>query len=931
MRSLIALRILPLVLFPILLAGFALAQDKKKGEEEDKKPKVKKPISEEEDTPKPKKPISEEEDPKGKAKKPISEEEDPKVKPKKPISEDEDPKGKPKKPPTETEDPKKPRKTISDDEVNLEQEAAQTKHKELATIYRRLSFAHDEMLHKRDGMLNIEPLANYLGDRSNANKLSYKQFVAPNKLGNATFEAAAGEVVKVNHFEEIAIKEAKDILLRDWEKLPPNSESYLSRLDQLVAADKILTFASKFHESARDQKRRVGPEWDAVRKRLREALIDVLADELRATADAGLNNPAMAARSSDLAFRLGDNFTDSLKALREVTLWKLNQSNRKIDERDEDYFAAAKTFKRLQEQFSRAEPKEFDSLRDKLRLRAQAHFDEAKKLAAAPEGKSAALRQAEMAKEIYADIPGLGEFMQELARDFRMLVVGVRRLPERMSPALAMTDSERWAVEMLFESLVQSVPDSVVGQRFRTQLAAQPPRIVPLGREFELIHDAVWVGQNGVVEPVNAEAVKETLRLLHQSKGLPVAEGVDLLQPLLVQDPFRFTLRLERSCIEPLLPMSFKIQPGQRLSKSAQGLQDEEFARNPIGTGPFVYHGRKVEDGREYAVFKANPEFGKRAGLFGLPRIQEIRFVVPPADPAADLRNGKIDLMLDVPTAEMVRLRSPEHGLARIVSEHNPPNRRIWLLAVNHRKPVLGGDTGKPLRRALAHAVDREAILRDVFRAGTLHHSALNGPFPNGTWAVPDAAPKLFRPEHAEQFGKQTKLSEALKLHFVDEPLSAAACRLIKQQVEKLGVSINIELAPQSPADFYKSVMLEHKYDLAYLPFDFANDTYWIGGLLDPEAKERGERNYMGYTPDRSLAQLLTKMRTKRDFLDPINGLRRQMQQFYTLFNEPMPFVPLWQLDFHLLINGNLSTVPIPAQLDPQSIFSQVEEWRVNR
>lgn len=917
--SLAVRRLLPLLLFPILLAGLALAQDKKKtGEKEDVKPKLKKPLSEEED-------------PKVKPKKPIKEEEDPKTKPKKkPITEDEDPKSKPKKPPSETEDSKKPRKPIADDaDVDLAKEAERTKHKELAAIFRRLSFAHDEMQHKQDGLLNIEPLANYIGDRSNSSKISYRQFVAPNKLGTATYQAGSGEVVKVNHFEEIAVKEAKDILLRDWEKLPPGSESYLSRLDQLVAADKILTFVLKFHDAARAQKKRVGGEWDGVRQRMREALIDVLADELTVTAEAGLNDRTMKVRAADLAFRLGDSFTDSLKAQREVVLWKLNQSNRKIEERDEEYFAAAKTFKRLQDQFSRAEAKEFDSLRDRLRERARAHFDEAKRLAGMPDGKSAALRQAEMSKEIYADLPGLGDFMQELARDFRLIVVGVKRLPERMSPALAFTNSERWAVEMLFESLVQPVPDSVVGHRFRNQLSAQPPRIVPLGREFELIKDAVWVSPNSPPEPVNAEAVKETLRLLHQGKGLPASDGVDLLQPLLVQDPYRFTLRLERSCIEPLLPMTFKIQPGHRLAKSAQGLLDEEFARNPVGTGPFVYHGRRVEDGREYAVFKANTEYGKRAGLFGFPRIQEIRFVVPTADVAADLRNGKIDLMLDVPTAEMVRLRAPEHGLARTIKEYSLASRRIWLLAVNHNRPALGGEPGKPLRRAIAHAIDREGILRDVFKAGTLHHSILSGPFPNGTWATPESPPSLYRLEHAETFAKQAKIPEQLVLRFVDDPSANAACQLIKQQLGKVG--IRVELAGHSPADFYKTVMLEHNYDLAYVPFDFANEMYWIGGLLDPDAKDRGERNFMEYTPERSLAQLLQKMRTTRDFLDPIKGLRRQMQQFYTLFNEPMPFVPLWQLDFHMLRNLNLDTVPIADQLDPLTIFDQVEGWRVNR
>jgi ABC-type dipeptide transport system, periplasmic component len=170
---------------------------------------------------------------------------------------------------------------------------------------------------------------------------------------------------------------------------------------------------------------------------------------------------------------------------------------------------------------------------------------------------------------------------------------------------------------------------------------------------------------------------------------------MDVLKLAAVTDPLRFVINLDRGCLEPLAAMSFKVLPVEKM----KSLTDPDFATNPVGSGPYTYHGRKTEDNREYAVFKANPAYGKRKGKFGLPRIQEIRFVVAPSDPATDLREGKIDLLLDVSSADLVRLRQSELGLARVVTEVTLPSRRIWMLAVNHRRPELGQEPGKPLRR----------------------------------------------------------------------------------------------------------------------------------------------------------------------------------------------------------------------------------------
>src|SRR5262249_58767797 len=92
-------------------------------------------------------------------------------------------------------------------------------------------------------------------------------------------------------------------------------------------------------------------------------------------------------------------------------------------------------------------------------------------------------------------------------------------------------------------------------------------------------------------------------------------------------------------------------------------------------------------------------------------------------------------------------------------------NRRAWFLAVNHRRPALADVN---LRRALAHAVHREQILNECFRAGLAEvHRPLNSPYLPDSWAynpkVADADP--YKPELARALGQEAlKERRGLKL-----------------------------------------------------------------------------------------------------------------------------------------------------------------------
>jgi ABC-type transport system substrate-binding protein len=893
---------LTFVVLPVCLAGLVLAQDKKdKGKDDEETPKSKT------------------------IKKPPMDDEESKTKPIKNVPKD------------DTNPPVKPRPT-TDGPLDLQKEASQATNPDLQKFYLSVAYPYDRINLKEGGLTNVTPVALYIGDRPNTKKVTFRQVKAgqPDKFTN---EVAPEAILSATHFEQIVMSQVKEFLDKGLQ-LKPGDKNYLSRLQQLMAADKALSFAYQFHHDARAKKLRDGPGWDGLQAELITRMIETMADEIKGLIVASVDDPSAGATAAELADHMGNLFPSDARVHKEILLWKLDRHGNAAD-KTKDYVDGAQRYLQLAKQFPLEDKKLFEPVRERLMNRAKFHLDEAKKFAAQADGQVQAIHESDLQMKIWPETPGAQEFRTKLLQDFRMLVVGVRQLPELMSPALAQTDADRWAAELLFEGLIQCVPDASVGRRFKTQLAESEPRMVPQGREFRLpfiekkladgqvekVSQIVWARKDGPGTELKADAIKETIRLLQENKGLPVAEGIDMLKLPQIQDPARFTLLMERGTFEPLLSMDFKILPVHLLAKPA-GLLDEAFARQPVGTGPYCYHGRKTEAGREYAVFKLNPAYRERPGHFGMPRIQEIRFMVTPPDPTVDLREGKIDMMLDVSTADLVRLKQ-DSGLSTRMTEATLPSRRIWILAVNHRKPELGGAAGQRLRAGLSSAIDREKIVKDCFKAGTLYHRALRGPFPEETWAVPvDPVPEpLYKASYAVNSFKEAKLPPALTIKCIDEELPRKACGMIQEQLKQLNVGVNVEVKPLSQSEFHKQVMLEHDYDLAYMPFDYQNELFSLAGILDPDAQGRGERNFLGYTPPADLAGRVKALRMTRDAVQ----LRTHTHKLFTEFNKDMPFVPLWQLDMHVWMNNNVQPVPGASQLDPLTIFDQIEEWRVNR
>jgi ABC-type oligopeptide transport system substrate-binding subunit len=817
---------------------------------------------------------------------------------------------------------------------DLSQLAEQTTHPELKELFRSLAVPHDHLKfqpsrittsgERRPREEKIVPIPFYLGNDPGLYRRERLRFT-PLTLDwqpGKPFEPIIENLEFVRPYEEIAQDKVRDFLRKDYDIKDKNDLLYLSRYDMLKAAEQVLSSVLRWHESAIQTGKRRGKEWDKVEQGLRKQLLnEVLLKQMELLAQARDWN-----RVLDLTRRLAVSYGNTDERIFQPVAGMIGKVLSDPTSSEETKKEALRRLHELEMEFP--DNKAFRPFGELLRACAEDLLKRAREIAGDkkdPRNLQIARQLLYEAEQTWPQLPELRSFKRELGWEYPILRVGVRGpLPKYFSPAWACTDNERRIIEMLFEGLVKRVPDEAGGFCYRPALAEALPQVVPLGRQFDLPRNAFW--SDG--RRLNAIDIRNSLDLLKSGKGVGLSRVwgtlLDDMEP--IKAPYQVMLRLKQGFLDPLAPMTFKILP----SDARVPVISEEFARRPVTSGPFLLDlGRSRqsdETKRECLVFVANPYYGQRRTKRGLPHIQEIRFYTHAGDAhalAADLRKGRLDLVLDLTAKEAEELKKQGPDLAVPMPSPAVPNRRIYFLALNTRKL----DNAK-LRQALSCAIDREGLLNKYFRAAgkTPLHKVLCGPFPAGSWACkPEneagkARQTLFDPERAKLLIQNVNAGPFKLKYAADDPNLDEAMKDLCSQVKKW-TGVVLEPTPvSSPYQLREDVEQTKNYDLAYYHYDFPDELFWLGPLLGPPPETDDLFNiFKFYNGD--LTNLLTGTKSHRNFTE----VRSYQWQTQEQLNREMPFIPLWQLDPLLAYQRDVQ----PAPLDPLLLFSNIEEWRL--
>ncbi len=832
--------------------------------------------------------------------------------------EDDTPPKNPKVQRVEDEDPKaRPPAKVSDaPEIDLLHASRQAGHPAVRKLFRELAVPHDVVYYKtftgvvnqdRKREDNVEPIPEFIPDvREYKGSLTLTRFDSDwNPLKPTTPSTAS--ISSILPYERLVLDAVKEFHGKRFKDL--------TRREQLVAAEQALAAAVRFHESAKQSVHRKGDGWEPLENELRKFLLDVRIEQLNELAEAKDWDQAFAlTRRLAAAYTSPEDQKQIALPLADLLQKAMNSPGLRSELQVR---SVRERLRLLTEQFP--DNAAIKPIADRLKAQARELLDRAQKLGEDPNKREEAQELLKQAEETWPRLEGLRDLRIKLARSHPILRVGVRELPRFLSPARAETDTELRGVELLFESLVKPSTDETGAVRYRPGLSEGRPVVAPLGRRFALPRGAQW--SNG--KELTAGDVRFTVRYLlgqgQPGQGQPTRPGAwaGLLEEATMgRDPYQVTLTLRQGYLDPLALMTFKVLP----SWLAMPLDGEEFGRKPVGSGPYVYVS-PASEAQEYALFLANPNYGSRSSKRGLPWIQEVRFYAT-SNPVKDLQKNRIDLALDL-TAEQAQELKKDADVTVPLPPRPVPNRRVYFLAVNLRRPALAD---VKVRRAIGLAINREKLLDEHFRGGLGHevHRTLNGPYPAHAWACSESprvnnAFNLFEAQvlAKEARGKVGPIPLSLKYPDGDPALARAMEALCAQVREATGIEVQPE--KRDPRGLKEEIEVLQSFDLAYTHYDFPAETFSLWPLLGPG--KNGE-NVFGFTlPD--VETLLQELRSHRHFED----VKRCAQQLHEILFDEMPLVPLWQLD--PLLAWHRAVKPV-VPVDPLLVFPDVDQWRVD-
>jgi ABC-type transport system substrate-binding protein len=788
-------------------------------------------------------------------------------------------------------------------------------------LYRQLAKPYDLVHWNAAGKtMKIEPFPRRIDGKARTKQtLKLIPIDENGKPGKEVKAETVRELRSIEPFESLASERVKDFVT----KAPKDDPA--RRFEALQAAERALAAVIGNHESAREQGKREGEGWDTPLQQLRKQLTDVQLGILRTLAeDVTTQDKLTQDKNWNLAFEIAtryaethlgkdtqDRFAKAMAPFVTVPLDGLRPDYAEAKKRQMDLQALFPASSLTEQVSTRFERVAGDLMRDGQKAEAEGR-------------KAEAIQYFNQAGQIYPRLHGLRDSQLRLGDAYKIVNVGVRSLPQYLTPDFACTGPEWQAVEFLFESLLKPRAEPDKGTRYYTCLAAERPRQVSLGRDFALSREAFWSDN----KPVTAGDVSSSFQRLQKQ-----SDADSLIDEVLPgDDPYHLSVTLKQGYLDPLALMTFKVLPADRV----RGRQEmDDFARHPVCSGPYCFHKRERFGTHDAVSFITNHSY-RRSDRPGMPYIQMIRFYVcdkPAADFATLRQSDRLHLWLDFPTPRLKELESA--GLDTTVTVHTLRNRRIFFLAVNHRKPGLNDER---LRRALAHAIDREKILNEVFRPNFKDkdkrpHRELNGPYPPGSWAYdPSQTASLSKPELAKIMADKARAAVGaigLTLAYPDDdPAVKEACERIRAQV-KDHCGIELKLEAVSPYRLREMVEKEHSYQLAYYHHDYPDETYNLWPLLNAKNMDRpGGCNYLGYKPDESLMTELIKAQSFRD----VEQVKKHTHEVHRHFAAQVPFIPLWQLDTHIAIHRDVTTYPANVDaLDPLRVFKDVERWQMGK
>ncbi|KUK45791.1 MAG: Putative ABC transporter substrate binding protein [Anaerolinea thermophila] len=494
----------------------------------------------------------------------------------------------------------------------------------------------------------------------------------------------------------------------------------------------------------------------------------------------------------------------------------------------------------------------------------------------------------------------------------------------RLNPFLDLyNEPDRAVDQLIFNSLVKfdsrGIPQSDLAESWGVSKDGTV-------YNFSLRTDVYW--HDG--EPFNSQDVLYTIGLLQSQHNLIPEDLRNFwaeVEVVALSD-----IQLQFLLPEPFAPfldyLSFGILPEHILGGlGMDGLVDHSFNLAPVGTGPFRFQRLIVENDKIAGVVLEAFD----AYFLERPYLDEFIFRYYPSsqDALIAYREGEVEGIGKVHSSILTDVLSEPD-----LSVYTTREPLLTMIYLNLNNPEVGFLQNPDFRRALLAAINRDAIIEQVFNGQAVQ---ANGPILPGTWAhyndlekVPFnlvEAKRLFKStgvtfdEEAEVYRSETDLEISLTLLHPDTAEHTQIAEQIQADWEELGVNVTLESKP------YENVLEDlslRNYETALVDINFTRspdpDPYPFWG----QAQVQSGQNYAEWD-NRSASEFLEQARMTADF-----GERERLyRNFQVLFMRELPSLPLFYPVYTYAVTEDINGIKLGPLFEPSDRFNNVHEWYI--
>ncbi len=338
---------------------------------------------------------------------------------------------------------------------------------------------------------------------------------------------------------------------------------------------------------------------------------------------------------------------------------------------------------------------------------------------------------------------------------------GISSAPINLDPRFA-TDAASSRINRLLYQRLVDFDDAYLAKPALASWQA----LTPVHYRFQLINQQPEFHDGAALTTADIKATYDSV--LDPDTASPHLAGFNMIDAIEIIDDRSIDFHLNKP--DPLFPgrLVIGIMPAKLL------VTDHPFNRHPIGSGPFQ--------------FVDWPEEG-RLQLQRLNDKQTFEFIAVknPTVRVLKLLRGEIDMLQNNLPSELVGYLAEQEEINLIKS----PGSSFTYLGFN----MQDEDTGNlNLRRAIAYALDRDAIIKYVMGDAATPANAL---LPPDHWAGnSDLLPYLHDPDKARLLLKQAGYVDGKRAQIIyktsSDPFRIRLATVIQQQLSEVGIDVDL-------------------------------------------------------------------------------------------------------------------------------------------